>query len=220
MVWAGPMMPTMYGGVPYGSGPHDYTVVFQPTQLDNQGFRMTMKIQIKYHDYLMPTQTPTPTPTPGATATPTPEPTPDPNNFLQEDDYPNPYVLDPVYMVTGNLLWSYTDYALHGGQPLEFTRHYNAQDPTSGELGYGWRHNYSASLKVTQHHAVVTREDGYRYIYEVDISGGIIQPAHIQHGIADIPIRYLKISIAELCLAKLQIRKRTIFKYMRNFISA
>ena len=50
--------------------------------------------------------------------------------------------MDPVHMVTGNYYLDYTDFSLHGSQPLHFTRHYNSNDARFSDLGYGWRHNY------------------------------------------------------------------------------
>jgi Tol biopolymer transport system component len=55
---------------------------------------------------------------------------------------------DPVVTSTGNATASATDLSLPGlGLPLVFARTYNSQDAgTTGPLGYGWNHSYSARL--------------------------------------------------------------------------
>ena len=77
---------------------------------------------------------------------------------------------EPVYMPTGNFIWDYTDFAVYGAQPLEFTRHYNAQDKNDGELGFGWRHSYMYKVEKTQVFASVTLANGSRLSF--NIKGG------------------------------------------------
>jgi RHS repeat-associated protein len=72
---------------------------------------------------------------------------------------------DPIDMVSGNFYWDYTDFSLHGANPLEFIRYYNSKDTRSGELGVGWRHNYMYSATVEGTFVRLTMPDGEQIIF-------------------------------------------------------
>ena|GEM_PF-6371939 len=98
------------------------------------------------------------------------------SGFLDYDD--EPFIissdLDPVCMATGNFTLDYTDFSLHGAEPLNFTRHYNSGDTHNDELGYGWRHNFMYSVDVETTRATVHMADGERVVF--DRTGGNFVP--------------------------------------------
>lgn len=67
---------------------------------------------------------------------------------------------NPVSTAGGNKVEMQTDYVGAGPMPLEFVRIYNSIPPLPTELGYGWRHNYMRSIKVTGTTADVYRAEG------------------------------------------------------------
>ena len=64
------------------------------------------------------------------------------------------YSADPVNTATGNYVYQHRDIQFPGkGMPFVFERSYNSQAgsdaaATSGQLGFGWTHNYNTSLSV------------------------------------------------------------------------
>ncbi|MCL2049744.1 MAG: DUF6531 domain-containing protein [Defluviitaleaceae bacterium] len=90
------------------------------------------------------------------------------------------YISDPVDIINGNLVWENTDIALHGSQPLPFTRYYNSQDKSDSTMGVGWRHNYEYHLKYDDdtEQFIVAIPNGFEYRF-----------THIGQGIgqADVP---------------------------------
>ena len=62
---------------------------------------------------------------------------------------------DPVDTATGRATHSHTDMAIPGkGLPLEFSRTYQSMSATPGDLGYNWRHTYSAILRIDSDNSV------------------------------------------------------------------
>ncbi|MCL2048782.1 MAG: DUF6531 domain-containing protein [Defluviitaleaceae bacterium] len=97
--------------------------------------------------------------------------------FISENDG------DPVHMVTGNFYTDYTDFSLHGAEPLNFTRHYNSRDTKFDELGRGWRHNYMYTLSVksydnTNMNTFVIQEPNGNIIEFDAIHGGFFPSRH------------------------------------------
>jgi len=90
------------------------------------------------------------------------------------------YISDPVDIINGNLTWENTDIALHGSQPLPFTRYYNSQYGLYSMMGVGWRHNYEYYLKYD--------DDTEQFIVEIP-NGFQYRFTHIGQGIgqADVP---------------------------------
>jgi RHS repeat-associated protein len=73
------------------------------------------------------------------------------------------YISDPVDIINGNLIWDNTDIALHGAQPLFFTRYYNSQYMFYSTLGVGWRHNYEYYMFVENGQPVIEIPNGFEY---------------------------------------------------------
>jgi len=55
----------------------------------------------------------------------------------------------PINVATGKLWYQKTDLALSGPDGLRFSRWYDNQSGYSQDLGFGWRHNYSAYLDLS-----------------------------------------------------------------------
>lgn len=53
---------------------------------------------------------------------------------------------DPVNVLTGDFLWSYTDLFLSGRHDLSYTRYYTSTQTSYGRLGKGWSDNYDYHL--------------------------------------------------------------------------
>jgi len=85
-------------------------------------------------------------------------------------------ILDPVDIISGNFMWDYTDIALFGDEPLEFTRYYNALDKEIGELGAGWRHSYMYKIDKDLMFAMLTLPNGLDYTYRAMGDGTYIRP--------------------------------------------
>lgn len=66
----------------------------------------------------------------------------------------HPMVGHPVDVVTGNVVATVEDLALDGPLPIQLVRTYvSAHAATAGPLGFGWAHNYQASIeRVTRDH--------------------------------------------------------------------
>lgn len=101
------------------------------------------------------------------------------------------YEGDPVFMPTGNFLWDYRDLAVNGAQSLKFTRHYNAHDKRDGELGVGWRHNYSYSVEVGSLFATVNLADGTTVSYTKNRDGSFSGSPSIPYTLEPISSGYL-----------------------------
>ncbi|MDR2712330.1 MAG: dockerin type I domain-containing protein, partial [Clostridiales bacterium] len=162
LVWDGRYYDTTIGdwifpGAPNNSDPPDATdyifhIRFQPTHEDNIGFTTTLMIKISYTE----------------------------EAILAMMEMRNPYGFcggDPVNMVNGNFTWDYTDFAVYGAQPLEFTRYYNALDKNESEIGYGWRHNYLYSVEKTVSFATLNLPDGNSIVYHIKGDGSFQGPA-------------------------------------------
>jgi RHS repeat-associated protein len=63
-------------------------------------------------------------------------------------------VLDPVDVVTGEVLESRTDFTLPGPVPFAWTAHYSNQLGVAGSLGWNWTHAYDARLALRSGTAV------------------------------------------------------------------
>ena len=112
-------------------------------------------------------------------------------NRLNAWSGPDDKYSDPVNMITGNFTWDYTDFAVYGANPLEFTRMYNAQNSGDSEIGYNWRHNYMVALEDTPLYAKVTMPDGYRIIFTKDIDGIYTGPTDVDMSLVSTAGGYL-----------------------------
>ena len=83
---------------------------------------------------------------------------------------------DPVSMISGNFTWNYTDFAVYGSEPLEFTRFYNSLDQNESEIGYGWRHNYMYSVitEAGSTLAAVEFPNGNRFACDLSAGGTFV----------------------------------------------
>ncbi len=95
---------------------------------------------------------------------------------------------DPVNTATGNYIYQHRDVQLPGkGMPFVFERNYNSQagsEPgtVSGPLGFGWTHNYNASLGVDgSGNITINWGDGKTEVYAADGTGGFTH----QYGVFD-----------------------------------
>lgn len=77
----------------------------------------------------------------------------------------------PVDVTTGGLFYQTTDAALSGPFGLRFERRYESRSGHEGDLGYGWRHSYSAQLELGSGQVVFTDEKGRR-VYFNGVSPG------------------------------------------------
>jgi len=68
---------------------------------------------------------------------------------------------DPVNMITGALVWEYTDLQLEGAKPLAFSRTYNSMyaDNNHG-IGFGWSHSFNYRVTMSLGKAYVTLPTG------------------------------------------------------------
>ena len=131
---------------------YNYIIVFQPTAENTKRFRTEMLITIDY----------------------TEQGQIEAGQILSRDELG--WYGDPVFMPNGNFTWNYTDIAVYGAQPLEFSRNYNALDKSDSEVGYGWRHTYSVSFEVTKYFATAKFADGFKYIFNRHGDGSFIPP--------------------------------------------
>jgi RHS repeat-associated protein len=83
---------------------------------------------------------------------------------------------DPVNSATGSFSHSETDLSYPGaGVPFVFSRAYNSDDLTSGELGQGWTDSMSASLIIRSNGDVTLRgEDGQQVDYIKQPDGSFV----------------------------------------------
>lgn len=92
------------------------------------------------------------------------------------------YGPDPVNTATGNYIYRKKDFEIPGrGLSCVFERTYNSQDGTDGHLGYGWNHNYNATLTVNTDSVVIRWGDGKTETWMPDGSGGYTP----QYGVFD-----------------------------------
>lgn len=152
--------------------PCDFIIAFQPAGQKFREYRMLMKITVAYNEEAYV------------------------EAMAQFDQCPDekkidPKENDPVYMVTGNFLWNYTDFSVYGAEPLDFIRHYNAQDKRDSEIGFGWRHNYMVSLELSKSHAIVTMENGYKFTYNIYGDGSFNAAPKVKHTLVAEPGGYL-----------------------------
>jgi RHS repeat-associated protein len=73
---------------------------------------------------------------------------------------------DPVSLITGNLIWQYTDFELHGPQNLSFVRYYNSQCKNDSAMGVGWRHSFYYNLIFDGDTATVIMPNGFEYYFD------------------------------------------------------
>jgi hypothetical protein len=62
---------------------------------------------------------------------------------------PNPYILHPVSVASGNKRLRQTDIVTAQPLSLGFTRYYNSFGDSEGQLGNHWTHTYSRSIELT-----------------------------------------------------------------------
>lgn len=67
---------------------------------------------------------------------------------------------DPVNLSTGNFIYSHTDLAVPGRNPMIFRRFYNSVNSSGGVLGNDWNHNYDIWLDTEQEEKILHLEDG------------------------------------------------------------
>ena len=133
-------------------GAYKFFVRFQPTEEKNRGYTSDIPLQVEYTEEAVAKLLPLVT-----------------RYKLDRDG-------DPVSLISGNFTWSYTDIAVYGAQPLEFTRYYNSLDGRDGELGYGWRHNYMYDIEEDWLFVTLMLPDGYRILYNVMGDGTLEGP--------------------------------------------
>lgn len=80
------------------------------------------------------------------------EPSAEEAGRLGPPDDPNASGRGRINLATGNAYEQKEDLFVPGGRgmPLRFARTYNSRDNYNGPLGYGWTHNFNASLKEEQ----------------------------------------------------------------------
>ncbi len=84
---------------------------------------------------------------------------------------------DPINMLNGNFVWSHLDLSVAAKYPLEFTRHYNAQDKNKSELGYGWRHSFSYDLAERNYWTSIQLPDGEKITFNLLPDGTFHSPS-------------------------------------------
>jgi hypothetical protein len=88
----------------------------------------------------------------------------------------------PVNVATGKLWYKTVDFQLSGPFGLQFSRWYDSQSAGSGDLGSGWRHNYSPYLDLSQGSAsIVFHDEENRLVYftqQVNFYGLPVSPTH------------------------------------------
>ncbi|MGJ5816748.1 RHS repeat-associated core domain-containing protein [Paludibaculum fermentans] len=85
----------------------------------------------------------------------------------------------PVCVSNGNMFHQFSDFVLTArGFPIQLARTYNSRSSGSGSLGYGWTHNYLASLKDNQGSMDYTDASGAVYRFTAK-SGGYSAPANL-----------------------------------------
>ena len=68
---------------------------------------------------------------------------------------------NPITLSNGNKVLVVTDYRSSGADALEFTRYYNSLSWTTPNMGYGWRHNFSANVYLESATTIrLRRNDG------------------------------------------------------------
>jgi RHS repeat-associated protein len=68
---------------------------------------------------------------------------------------------NPINVTNGNKYQREPDLnGLSGALPLYFTRHYNSRGQARGVLGYGWRHSFELSLRVSEERIELIQSDG------------------------------------------------------------
>lgn len=87
---------------------------------------------------------------------------------------------DPVNTITGQFVHSHADVSIPGkGVQLEFSRSYHSMSATATDLGYGWRHSYSARLRIDSDSSVRVFYPSGGAAYFKYNSGTFTAPAYI-----------------------------------------
>jgi RHS repeat-associated protein len=147
-------------GEPLEMGTYAFYIVFQPTHPDNQEYRHAIRVEIEYtEEAILKNMS-----------------LREPEGLCMVLDGDEFRVSDPVYMLNGNFMWDYTDFAVYGAQPLEFIRYYNALDTKESEIGYGWRHNYMYSVEISGLSATLSLPNGNSVVYNIKGDGSFVGP--------------------------------------------
>jgi len=77
-------------------------------------------------------------------------------------------ILDPVDVITGNLIWEYIDFEVHGARNLTFMRTYNSVNKMDGISGVGWTNSFSFLLTETPTGMSVMSDDGFIFEFTRD----------------------------------------------------
>lgn len=101
---------------------------------------------------------------------------------------------DPVNTATGEFFLNETDLQVPGrGVPLSFTRSYTvSRSAEAGDLGYGWRHNYSMQLRpdpstsslALADRIEVVQENGSQVVFTRDANGNYTAPSRVRASLA------------------------------------
>ena len=84
-------------------------------------------------------------------------------------------MLDPVDVVTGNLIWEYTE--VHGPRNLTFSRTYNSVNKRDGILGVGWSNSFNFLLTETPTGMSVMSNDGFIFKFTRGTNNTYFAPA-------------------------------------------
>ncbi|MEX2392245.1 MAG: RHS repeat-associated core domain-containing protein [Dehalococcoidia bacterium] len=91
---------------------------------------------------------------------------------------------DPFDTATGQFSHGHTDISVPGkGIPLGFTRSYRSMFPNPGDLGFGWRHTYSSSLRIDSDNSVTVYYSTGGAAYFEYSGGSYTQPDGIHDGL-------------------------------------
>ena len=77
----------------------------------------------------------------------------------------NSHAGDPISLITGNLIWQYTDIQLFGAQNLTFERFYNSLSKANSAMSVGWRHSFLYELRTDGNITTVILPNGFEYFF-------------------------------------------------------
>jgi len=84
---------------------------------------------------------------------------------------------DPINTSNGNFYHQHTDVAIPAkGQVLGFSRSYNSASTYSGDVGYGWVHNYAFSAEVQTDNSVIVRFPDGSTAHFAESGGSYVAP--------------------------------------------
>ena len=98
---------------------------------------------------------------------------------------------EPVYVASGEVHTSITDFSLKGIMPVNFTRYYNSKGALSRGFGYQWSNSFDTRvISFGNNIYKVLNPDGSIYYYNDtditnDINGDIVYEADIPKGVTE-----------------------------------